>query len=283
GYHDITGTIIYQANGTQTGNSYPYSSYADVTDIVSALGTDLGTYTVANVSTAQGRTDQVGNGTGHSAGWSLFIVYEDPTLPGKSITSFDGFSSINSSVNVNIPVSGFRTVPAPIPVRANFAFAALEGDKPISGDRLRLNGVTMSTLDRPSNNFFNSTVTQLSALPVLNRNPNSTNTLGFDTGVMVVPNPGNNVINNGATSAVIRMESNQDQYFAYFCAFAVDIIEPKIVLTKIVEDDLGNNIGGQTVALGQSLNYVIGFQNTGNDHANNLIIRDILPINVNFN
>lgn len=285
GYNDVVGTIIYEANGNPTGSSFPYSCYADVTSIVTGLTADLGTYTIANVSTDQGRTDTFDpyNGTGYSAGWSLFIVFEDPTLPGKSITSFDGFSSINSSVDVDIPVSGFRTVPAPIPVRANFAFAALEGDSPIQNDRLILNGVTMSAVDRPANNFFNSSVTQLSALPVNNRVPNSTNTLGFDTGVMVVPNPGNSVIGNDDTTATIRMESNQDQYFAYFCALAVDIIEPKIVLTKIVEDDLGNDIGGQTVGLGQPLNYVIGFHNNGNDDANNLIIRDILPINIIFN
>jgi gliding motility-associated-like protein/uncharacterized repeat protein (TIGR01451 family) len=285
GYNDVVGTIIYEANGVETGNSYPYSCYADVTSIVSGLAANLGTYTVGNVSTAQGETSTFDpyNGTGYSAGWSLFIVYEDPTLPGKSITSFDGFSSINSSVDVDIPVSGFRTVPAPIPVRANFAFAALEGDSPIQNDRLILNGVTLSAADRPANNFFNSSVTQLSALPVNNRVPNSTNTLGFDTGVMVVPNPGNTVIGNDDTTATIRMESNQDQYFAYFCAFAVDIIEPNIVLTKIVEDDLGNDIGGQNIGLGQPLNYIIGFHNTGNDDANNLIIRDILPINIIFN
>lgn len=284
-YHDITGSIIYEANGTQTGSSYPYSCYADVTSIVSGLPNNLGTYTVANVSTGQGQTSTFDpyNGTGHSAGWSLFVVFEDPTLPGKYLTSFDGFSSINSSNDVNVPVSGFTTPPPPIPVRANFAFAALEGDQPISGDRLKINGYTMSTADRSVNNFFNSSVTQLSALPVNNRNPNSTNTLGFDTGVMVVPNPGNTVIGNGDTDAVIRMESNQDQYFAYFFAFAVDVIEPKIVLTKIVEDDLGNDIGGQTIGLGQPLNYIIGFQNTGNDDANNLIIRDILPVNVIYN
>ncbi|TYA52490.1 chromophore lyase, partial [Formosa maritima] len=285
GYNDVVGTIIYEANGVATGSSYPYSCYADVTSIVTNLTANLGTYTVGNVSTAQGRTDTFDpyNGTGYSAGWSLFIVFEDPTLPGKSVTSFDGFSSINSSVNVDIPVSGFRTVPAPIPVRANFAFAALEGDSPIQNDRLILNGVTLSAVDRPANNFFNSSVTQLSALPVNNRVPNSSNTLGFDTGVMVVPNPGNTVIGNGDTTATIRMESNQDQYFVYFCAFAVDIIEPNIVLTKIVEDDLGNDIGGQSIGLGQPLNYIIGFNNTGNDDANNLIIRDILPINIIFN
>jgi gliding motility-associated-like protein/uncharacterized repeat protein (TIGR01451 family) len=290
GYNDITGTVIFDSNGVSVdgGNSFSYACYADVTSIVTSLGTDLGTYTVANVSSAQGETGSFDpyNGTGYSAGWSLFVVYEDPTLPGKSITSFDGFSAISiagGNPTLDIPVSGFRTVPAPAPVRANFAFATLEGDSPILGDQLLLNGLNLSTVDRPATNFFNSSVTQLNAMPVNNRNPNSTNTLGFDTGVMVVPNPGNAVIANNATNATVRLETSGDTYFPYFFAFAVDIIEPHIVLTKIVEDTAGNDIGGQTVNLGDELNYVIGFQNTGNDDATNLIIRDILPTNIIFN
>ena len=285
GYNDVTGTIIYDAAGTATGSSFPYSCYADVTSIVNGFANDLGTYTVANVSSAEGETGSFDpyNGTGYSAGWSLFVVYEDPTMPGKSITSFDGFSAISSSVNLDVPISGFRTVPAPAPVRANFAFAALEGDSPIQNDRMQLNGVNLSAVDRPANNFFNSSVTRLDATPVTNRVPNSTNTLGFDTGVMVVPNPGNTVIANDATNATVRLESTQDVYFEYFFAFAVEIIEPNLVLTKIVEDTFGNNIGGQEVSLGDELNYVIGFQNTGNDDATNITIRDILPINIVFN
>ncbi len=289
GYHDITGTVIFDASGTSVdgGDSFPYACYADVTSIVTGLANNLGTYTLANVSSALGETGTFDppNNTGHSAGWSLFVVYEDPTLPGKSITSFDGFSAISvpgNNPNLDVPVSGFRTVPAPAPVRANFAFATLEGDKPILGDRLKLNGTTLSTVDRLANNYFNSSVTQLSATPVNNRVPNSTNTLGFDTGVMSVPNPGNTVIANGATSATLRFETSGDTYFQYFLAFAVEIIEPNIVLTKIVEDEFGNNIGGQVVDLGQELNYVIGFQNTGNDNATNFTIRDILPINIIF-
>lgn len=292
GYNDIQGTIIYDANGTTVdgGDSFSYACFADVTALVTSFGsgTDLGTYTVANVSSGVGETSNFNpyNGTGQSAGWSLFIVYEDPTLPGKSITSFDGFSAISiagSNTELDIPVNGFRTVPAPAPVRANFAFATLEGDSPILGDRLRLNGVSLSTVDRPVANFFNSSVTQLDATPVNTRVPNSTNTLGFDTGVMAVPNPGNAVIANDATAATIRLETSGDTYFPYFFAFAVEIIEPNIVLTKIVEDDAGNDIGGQTVGLGSSLNYVIGFQNTGNDNATNFQIRDILPINIIYN
>jgi len=288
GYNDVVGTVIFDATtSVDGGNSFPYSCYADVTNIVNSFANDLGTYTVANVSSAQGETSTFSpyNGTGYSAGWSLFVVYEDPTMPGKSITSFDGFSAISYASNpvLDVPVSGFRTIPAPAPVRANFAFAALEGDKPISGDRLILNGSNLSAADRPENNYFNSSVTQLSALPVNNRNPNSTNTLGFDTGVMVVPNPGNTVIANEATNATVRIETSGDTYFPYFFALAVEIIEPNIVLTKIVEDALGNDIGGQLVDLGDELNYVIGFQNTGNDDATNITIRDILPTNIIFN
>lgn len=289
GYNDVVGTVIFDANGTSVdgGNSFPYACYADVTNIVTALATDLGTYTVANVSSLQGQTGTFTprNGTGNAAGWSLYIVYEDPTLTGKSITSFDGFSSIFSAGNptVDIPVTGFRTLPAPAPVRANFAFAALEGDSPIQGDQLLLNGLNLSTADRPANNFFNSTVTQLNALPVNNRNPNSRNTLGFDTGFISVPNPGNTVIANEATSATVRLQTTGDTYFPYFFSLAVDIIEPDIVLTKIVEDAAGNNVGDLEVNLGDELNYVLSFQNIGNDDATNYIIRDILPINVVFN
>ncbi|MEL6812750.1 MAG: SprB repeat-containing protein [Bacteroidota bacterium] len=286
GYFDITGTVIYDRytdGGGPIQNSYPYACFADVTDIVTSFGTnnDLGTYTVANVQSQQG----FNGGTGQSAGWSLFVVYEDPTMPGKSITSFNGYSIIKGNpdpVGVNFDIDGFRTVPAPAPVRANLALSVIEGDSPILGDELRLNGTALSTLDRPVTNFFNSSVTQLSGLPVDNRVPNSANTLGFDAGVLAVPNPANTVIANDATSANIELTTNGDTYFPYFFAMAVDIIEPNIVLTKIVEDEFGNNIGGQTVGLGEELNYIIGFQNTGNDDATNFTIRDILPINIIF-
>ncbi|GAA3604313.1 hypothetical protein GCM10022396_21940 [Flavivirga amylovorans] len=280
GYNDITGTVIFNAGTTSVdgGNSFPYACYADVTNIIRALGTDQGTYTVANVSSAQGQTELFGNNTGNSAGWSLFIVYQNPSLPGKSITSFDGFSTITRNTpGLDVAVSGFRTVPAPAPVRANFAFATLEGDKPITGDRLIINGTRLSDLNRDQNNFFNSSVT---GPPV--RVPNSSNSLGFDTGILAVPNPANAVINNNDTSATVRLETGQDTYFPYFFAFAVDIIAPNMVLTKTVEDEFGNNIGGGLVALGDELNYVIGFQNTGNDDATGLTIRDVLPNNIEF-
>lgn len=289
-YVDISGTEIYYQNAANNNQSNTYAYYHDVTDLVTALPNPEGTYTVGNISTLVGPKP---NSEGLSAGWSLFVIYEDPLLPSKYITSFDGFTKITSSINETFPVSGFNTIPTG-PVRAKFAFGTIEGDRGYTGDYLRLNGTTINatnnagTIIRPGNNFFNSSVSDID--PVTNtaelfidRTPSSTNTMGFDAGIINVPNPGNSLIANNATSADISLGSNLDIYYYYFSAFSIEIIAPNIVLTKIVEDDLGNNIGGQLVGLGADLNYVIGFQNTGNDDATNFQIRDILPVNIIYN
>ena len=289
-YVDITGTEIYYQNASNNYQSNTFAYYHDVTDMLTALPDPEGTYSVANISSLVGPRP---NSEGLSAGWSLFIVYEDPLMPAQYITSFDGFTKITSVINETFPVSGFNTIPVG-PVRAKFAFSTIEGDRSYSGDYLRLNGTTISatnnagTTIRPGNNFFNSSVSDID--PVTNtpelfmdRNPSSTNTLGFDAGIINIPNPGNTLIANNVTSANISLGSNLDIYYYYFSAFAIEIIAPNIVLTKIVEDDAGNDIGGQLVGLGSSLNYTIGFQNTGNDDATNFTIRDILPINIVYN
>ncbi|MDO7171137.1 T9SS type B sorting domain-containing protein [Mariniflexile sp. AS56] len=289
-YVDITGTQIYFQNASNNNNSNTYAFYQDVTSLVTALPDPEGTYGVANISSLVGPKP---NSEGLSAGWSLFVVYEDPLLPSKYITSFDGFTKITSSINETFPVSGFKTIPVG-PVRAKFAFSTIEGDRGYSGDYLELNGTAISatnnagTVIRPANNFFNSTVSYIDPLtnaPELftTRTPDGSNTLGFDAGIINIPNAGNTLIANGATSATVSLGSNLDIYYYYFSAFAIEIIAPNIVLTKIVEDVLGNNIGGQIVDLGDELYYTIGLQNTGNDDATDLTIRDILPTNIVFN
>lgn len=289
-YVDITGTEVYYQNAGNNNNSNTYVYYHDVTTMVTALADPEGTYAVANISSLVGPKP---NSEGLSAGWSLFIVYEDPLLPSKYITSFDGFTKITSTISETFPVSGFKTIPTG-PVRANFAFSTIEGDRRYTGDYLRLNGTTIDatnnagTIIRPGNNFFNSTVSYID--PVTNtpelfttRNPGGSNTLGFDAGIIPIPNPGNSLIANGATSATVSLGSTLDIYYYYFSAFAIEIIAPNIVLTKVVEDEFGTNIEGQEVNLGDELYYIIGFQNNGNDDATNLTIRDILPENIVFN
>ena len=283
-YTNITGTIVHDDPNAPIGTDQNkvYACYYDITSLVTGLTNPQGTYTVANVLSSTGSN----GGTGLSAGWSIFVVYEDPLLPAKSIVSFDGFSGIGGATTLDIPITGFRTIPAG-PVRAKFAFTCLEGDYDITGDYLRINGTTISTASavrpRATNNFFNSTITDINGI-TYNRNPASENTLGFDAGIITNFNTANSVLANNATSATIRLGSTQDVFFYFFNAFAVDIIEPQIVLTKTVEDSAGTPIpDGSAVNLGQYLNYVIGFQNIGNDDATNMTIRDVLPVNIIFN
>ncbi|PAM91529.1 hypothetical protein B4N84_27360, partial [Flavobacterium sp. IR1] len=289
GYKDIRGTIVYDANRSPINGNKPYACYADITSLVAAQADAQGNYTVANIKTSVGQN----GGTGLSAGWSIFVIYEDPKLPTKFITTFDGFSSIDKNNNLNIPVSGFNTIPTG-PVRAKFAFAALEGDGPIPGDYFKINGYTISAANasnrilRPSNNFFNSSVTYINPTTgktenFLDRSPASTNTLGYDAGILNIDNPSNRVIANNATSVTLRLGSVQDLYFYYFNAISVDIIAPVIVLTKLVKNAAGQDIGGKPVKLGQQLNYEIGFRNTGNDDATSFTIKDKLPDNIIFN
>ncbi|TKD65124.1 T9SS type B sorting domain-containing protein [Flavobacterium sp. ASW18X] len=284
-YIDITATeVLFDGDGDVDFGYYsPYASYADITSIVAGLADPNGEYTVANILASNG-SDISG---GVSGGWTMVVVYENPNYPGKYITTFDGYAGIKTGETVDIPFNGFTTLPNPFPVNARLGISTLEGDNRIEGDGLSFSanmnaGFTpLGNTANPTNNFFNSNITD-EGLLVNSRNPNSINTLGWDIDLFTIPNPLNGVIPNDETGAVLRASSSQDKYDIFFGSFDVEIIEPNIVLTKTVEDIGGNDITGQGVNLGQYLDYVLTFENTGNDDAINYQIRDVLPINVTF-
>ncbi|MCL5244264.1 T9SS type B sorting domain-containing protein [Cellulophaga sp. 20_2_10] len=60
----------------------------------------------------------------------------------------------------------------------------------------------------------------------------------------------------------------------------VEVLAPEILLGNTVEDLSANDINGDAVSLGQTMQYVLRFQNTGDDDATNYTIRNILPENV---
>ncbi|MGB5359773.1 MAG: SprB repeat-containing protein, partial [Eudoraea sp.] len=285
-YIDVTADEVLfdgftSGDASVTQNS-PYACYADVTALITPLADPSGDYTVANIRSVVG---SLSPGGGAAGGWTLVIVYENPTLSGKLITTFDGFARVRSAnPSVDINYSGFNTIPVG-PVRANIGAAALEGDNRITGDRMRIRAAsnpgftTISNAVNPANNFFNSNITLNGAI-TNNRNPNSINTLGYDTDIFLLNNPANSVIPNGETDATFRFTSSGDQYYPFFNSFNVEIIEPNIIVEKTVEDIAGNDITGLGVNLGQLLDYVLGFQNIGNDDATNYVLRDVLPVNV---
>jgi gliding motility-associated-like protein/uncharacterized repeat protein (TIGR01451 family) len=60
----------------------------------------------------------------------------------------------------------------------------------------------------------------------------------------------------------------------------IEVVAPEILLDNTSEDLGGNNINGQQISLGYTFEYVLRFQNTGSDDAENFTIRNILPNNV---
>ncbi|MGE5943008.1 MAG: hypothetical protein ACM31G_01595 [Flavobacteriales bacterium] len=285
-YVNIGGEIIYDAivnpivsYNNEPGNT-PYACYADITNIISGLSDIEGTYTVADIVSSQG----FNNSTGLSAGWSLIVIYEDPELQTKSFTLFDGFSHLFNGQQLVIPVTGFRTPPAGN-VDLQFAYGVLEGDK-TQKSKLEINGKEVLTpFRRPANNFFRSIIENTNGVSNP-RNPMSENTLGYDTGFLEIIKANPSYINNDVTSADFRLQvplGQADPIYAFFSAFAVDIIAPDIDLTKVVVDTGGNDIDGDDVNLGQRLFYEITYQSVGNDNVTQFTIKDVLPDNIVFN
>ena len=82
--------------GPSTTADRTYQQFANVTAIVQATGP--GTYWGANVPAATGED--------RYAGWSLVVVYREPTLPLRNLTVFDGFSDVGRDDPETVTISG---------------------------------------------------------------------------------------------------------------------------------------------------------------------------------
>ncbi|WP_271785009.1 T9SS type A sorting domain-containing protein [Aquimarina algiphila] len=269
----------------------PYVCYADVTNIVKDLPTPDGTYTVANMRASTGFS---GNNTnGISGGWVLVITYEDNSLSKKYISSQHGYIN-NQPCSIADPdclksftYSGFQTAPAPTPVRARYAVATLEGDKPFAGDIFQIERPDLVRQDiftapaNPNGNFFDSSIS-VDGSYVTNRTPSSENTLGFDLDIFDIPNPNNTVIGNNQTSSTFFTSSAGDGYSIFFNSIQVEVMETDLLVTKRVLDANGIDITGEPVNFADQLFYELTIENKGNEDITGTTIRDVLPDNVDF-
>ena len=289
-YRDIVGTAVYDSDAEIStpgwGDWNAQRGYVYRADVTQYLTGIAGNYTVANIQAPYGHDT---NGPGYSAGWALVIIYEDLSQPSRNISLFDGFSVVAvNGVSPVINISGFKTVPTG-PVRAKLGFAALEGESGLDGDVIGMKNTSntwtiLSTPGRAANNFFNSSITNENGVNI-DRNPASTNLLGFDAGIMDLPNNSKNLLPNNATSTSISVGTVNDSYYPFMFAFSVEVVEPHIVMEKRVykgSQDITDNKGGVKVNLGDQLIYKIKFKNIGNDDAKDLVIVDKLPKGLDF-
>lgn len=262
-----------------------YTCRADVTTAVRASG--AGTYRVANLPLQSGLVNRFG-------GWTLVLVVQNPARPLRNFTINDGLAVIATTgtapVNqVSLTVSGFRT-PFSGTVAAQLGWMAMDGDRG-AADGFTFQGlgsslVNVSDACNTAGDVFNSTICRLGS--VVNQrslaNNNLTNTLGFDADIVQLANPGNIALANGATSATLTARTSSEGYAISLLATAIDVFQPTVdAATAKTQANLTNpGLPAGQARAGDRIRYTMTLQNTGQDNAVNVSIRDAIPANTDF-
>ena len=142
-YAPVTGEVL--GEGVDSSGRTSYQSYADVTDAVAAHGP--GQWAVADIALAKlprgsSWIDQLAS-LDLYAGWSLVVVYEDPTLPAGSVTVVDGPVVVTEAVGLTFDVLGASGATAIL------GAVAWDGDRHVTGDQLLLNSVALRPVLSP--------------------------------------------------------------------------------------------------------------------------------------
>ncbi|MCH4552067.1 hypothetical protein [Aestuariibaculum lutulentum] len=221
-YLPITGGIIFDSYEQDIFKyNTPYVCYADVTKLLQETSQVNGTYTVANIKAAQGYISG-----GSSGGWLLYVIYKSETETPKYFTTYNGLIGVESDP-ATIYFNNFKT-PAKGNIKTSLSIATLEGDRRITSDYCAIldsdsnNFINLKSNDREENNFFNSSIT-INSETDISRNPNSTNTLGFDLVKIDVPNENNAILKPNSTETAIQLSTKVDRYYPFFIAFETEI------------------------------------------------------------
>ncbi|MTD14814.1 DUF11 domain-containing protein [Nakamurella sp. YIM 132087] len=264
-YTALTGTVDDPGLSTSTDYS-PYVGHIDVTSLVRAAGN--GTYWFADMA--------ANTGTDRYAGWSLIVAYRNPAAPLRDLRIYRGFANVNGSgatATATIDINGFLT-PAAGTVNSAVGVVAWEGDRGFVGDSMEFNGTALSDATRPSNNFFDSAISD-AGTDITNRNPNFTNNFGTDIGRINATN----VLANSQTSTTVRLTTNGDTYYPTLVTTQIDLYSPAF---NPVSKSVTNLSGNSPARVGDTLQYQISLTNTGSDPADASVITDALPANVTY-
>ncbi|GAA0871597.1 hypothetical protein GCM10009117_07430 [Gangjinia marincola] len=170
-----------------------FGGFTDVTSFVQTSGN--GPYTLSNLDVSAVIDDYCPTAT-NFAGWSIVIVYEDPTLPLNQVNVFDGFESVFAgNTQLNITLENLNVIDNE---DAKIGFLAWEGDSALAvNETLSINGQILSNLPlNPSANAFNGT----------NSFTDSNELYNMDIDFFNIQN----TINPGDDTALIQLTSGQD-------------------------------------------------------------------------
>lgn len=197
GYHTVIADRVENAGSV-------YQAYADVTAFVAAHG--AGQYGVADL--------QAGTGANRHGGWSLVVVYADPTRPERTILVTDGLQGVSNGHPNDIALGrvGYGLASG---TPAKIGFVLYEGDLGAVGDSLSLNGAAVSDAANPANDIANSSASA-GGVAVGGGDPADRNRFGLDADVIVAPTFDPNA------PMTLAFTSSGDTYFVGIAVVVVD-------------------------------------------------------------
>ncbi|TDR16878.1 Ig-like domain-containing protein, partial [Marinicella litoralis] len=265
-WNTVTATQIDTFVTDGAVGSRPYQAFANVTTQVAAAGN--GTYSVGGMTAATGN-----DGTGFYGGWALAILYEDNNQTFKRLNLFDGAQRVSGITTVSVNVTGLVT-PTTAGFETNVGALVWEGDNSLTGDSFVFEGNTLNRTLNPSNDFWNSSITDSNS-HVTTKNPNYVNQLSMDLDLVDVTG----LLPPNSTDADIDFVTNGDLYFPHFLTFSTELFVPDYssTMTKTATD-----LNGGGVVRGDVIEYTISFQNTGEDDAINTVLTDSIPANMTY-
>lgn len=270
-YVTVTSTQTdYYNSGAPVGFNYTgFQCFANITTLINATNPN-GTYGLANVCPPIGKNNAFG-------GWTIVIVYANPSLISRNLTVFDGCAVVQKgNAPVDFTLSGFLTPPTG-PVSCELGGVVYDGDRSWKDSfAFKQNGAASFYNLTPNatantDDMWNSTIGYKGAV-VTTRNPSFNNTLGYDANIIDMPNAGNTQLGNNKTSATVRLASPDEMVIAHILTTSISQYNPTFSFNKSATD-----INGGILVPGDSLNYLINYANAGNDSSTNTIITDNLP------
>lgn len=262
---------VFVSGGVTVGY---YARSRDVTNIVASQLS--GTYTAGGVAAV---LDPASNS--NHAGWTLAVVYEDPTQNARYITLYVGLQAIIAGgTPVDFTLSGFNT-PIAGPLVGRLLVSAGEGDANLVGDTLQF-GPDFGTLtplsgpNNPVNNFFCSQLNDdtgnldpLGTFGDRNQNPfTATNIVAGRQGWDVTNVDISGQLVNNETSAAVRLTTVGDGY-------AVNALGAQIDINAPVFDPVKTGVP-TTAQVGDIITYTIPVTNTGLVPAEVVLFSDVL-------
>ncbi len=206
-----------------------FMAFAEITPIVQSAGS--GNYSVADINLATGNSF-----TGSHGGWTMVVIYSDPSDLSRRINVWDGFRFFGFGTSDSFTVTGVLT-PTLGAFETKIAYFGMDGEASSVGDFININGNALSNTLNPANNIYNGTISVF-GINSPNRNPNITGyNWGYDLDVFNAAG----FVPNSATSIGVQLGSTNEGIWGGVFVISNEIVLP--TLSKSFSDVRINRIG----------------------------------------